>query len=680
MQHAELKKQATNTLLSIFVFILCYVILIAASLALTAVLTVAGIAIMTIGINSLTVIVGVGLIGIGLFVTFFLIKFIFSRSKTDRSGMIEITEADEPKLFALIRELTTTVKTPFPKKVYLSTDVNASVFYDSTFLSLFLPAKKNLNIGIGLVNSLTALELKAVLAHEFGHFSQESMRVGSYVYQVNRVIYNLIYDNSSIEKIVESVSSWNSILGFAGYIGVSIIKGIQALLRQLYSFVNLSYRKLSREMEFHADEVAASITGAEAVRSSLAKLDLTGSLYNEATEFCNNQIGENQRPVNFYPLHSHLIAVTSQLNSIELINGLPDIKLDSIPQRYPSRLKFTDLWASHPENDERYARASSHGFKAVRDDHSTAWIYFKDPVKTGKQLTDKLYETVNFETAPELTDTTRTNELYDLTANKHSINEAFNGYYDDHDPEKFDLKDAMGADVPVLQEVFSDHVVAATRKLVALNRDDHTIQQFLHDGSTVKKFEFDGEQFSRNDIPIVIQKIADEKKELEKEISIHDKAVCKYFIENADEEQRETIREAYNEFFKAVDQLDKEQAIHNKLIDLTGFMYQTNTYENINAGIIAMKGAEQNFKDELRILIDKFPEEFTNEKQLAEIHFYTDTKLEYFAATTYIQDNLDRLHHALEMYRYLSNLAYQKAKSRLFDQQLALMNVNTEAA
>jgi Zn-dependent protease with chaperone function len=37
---------------------------------------------------------------------------------------------------------------------------------------MFLPIKKNLQIGLGLVNSLNVSEFKAVMAHEFGHFTQ----------------------------------------------------------------------------------------------------------------------------------------------------------------------------------------------------------------------------------------------------------------------------------------------------------------------------------------------------------------------------------------------------------------------------------------------------------------------------------------------------------------------------
>ena len=63
---------------------------------------------------------------------------------------------------------------------------------------------------MGLINSVTHDELKAILAHEFGHFSQKSMKVGSYVYHVNHIIYNLLYDNGSYDVMVQKLANVSS--------------------------------------------------------------------------------------------------------------------------------------------------------------------------------------------------------------------------------------------------------------------------------------------------------------------------------------------------------------------------------------------------------------------------------------------------------------------------------------
>lgn len=123
----------------------------------------------------------------------FLVKGLFKRTRASDGIRVEVTEAEQPKLFAFIRKLCQEVGAPFPHKVFVVPEVNAAVSFDESFLNLVLPSRKNLLIGLALVNRLNLTEFKAVLAHEFGHFSQNSMRLGSYVYTANRVVAEVVY-------------------------------------------------------------------------------------------------------------------------------------------------------------------------------------------------------------------------------------------------------------------------------------------------------------------------------------------------------------------------------------------------------------------------------------------------------------------------------------------------------
>ena len=108
----------------------------------------------------------------------FLVKSLFKWRKAEQEMQIEITQKEHPELFNFIRHICEDTRAPFPYRVFVTPEVNAAVFYNSSLLSLILPVKKNLLIGLGLVNGLNLSEFKAVLAHEFGHFSQSSMRLG----------------------------------------------------------------------------------------------------------------------------------------------------------------------------------------------------------------------------------------------------------------------------------------------------------------------------------------------------------------------------------------------------------------------------------------------------------------------------------------------------------------------
>src|SRR6185436_3911422 len=104
----------------------------------------------------------------------------------------ELTPLEEPELFAYLYRLADAAGAPRPHRVLVSARVNAAVFYDLSFWNLLWPAKKNLEIGLGLVNTLNLSETTAVLAHEFGHFAQRSMAVGRWVYTAQQVAGHIV--------------------------------------------------------------------------------------------------------------------------------------------------------------------------------------------------------------------------------------------------------------------------------------------------------------------------------------------------------------------------------------------------------------------------------------------------------------------------------------------------------
>ena len=78
-----------------------------------------------------------------------------------------------------------------------------------------------------------------------------------------------LYDNNWYGTLAQKIADVHAIIGFFVMVAAKIIQGIQFILRKVYEVVNLSYMSLSREMEFHADEVAANITGSKPLITSL---------------------------------------------------------------------------------------------------------------------------------------------------------------------------------------------------------------------------------------------------------------------------------------------------------------------------------------------------------------------------------------------------------------------------
>src|SRR5262245_6306825 len=140
------------------------------------------------------------------FLAVFMLKALFFLQHRYEIDDIEITRAEQPALFEFIDRLADEARAPRAHKVYLSPRVNAAVFYDLSLLNLIVPSKKNLEIGLGLVNVVSLGELKAVLAHEFGHFAQRSMTVGRWVYVAQQIAAHIIAKRDALDRFLQQLS------------------------------------------------------------------------------------------------------------------------------------------------------------------------------------------------------------------------------------------------------------------------------------------------------------------------------------------------------------------------------------------------------------------------------------------------------------------------------------------
>ena len=206
------------------------------------------------------------------FLSIFLIKGLFFVRHAGEVTDVEVTPEQEPQLFEFLHRLADEVKAPRPHRVFLSNRVNAAVFYNLTLLNLIFPSRKNLEIGMPLVNALTISEFKAVLAHEFGHFAQRSMAVGRWVYTAQQIAENIIHTRDAMDGFLSSLSRFDFRVAWVGWLLSLIIWSLRSLLDSVFSLVVLAHRSLSREMEFNADRVSVSVTGSDALIHALHRL------------------------------------------------------------------------------------------------------------------------------------------------------------------------------------------------------------------------------------------------------------------------------------------------------------------------------------------------------------------------------------------------------------------------
>ncbi len=599
---AEFRKEVRNVLLAIVIFLLVYIVLLVLSVLLVIGCFYAGIMILTAGFSFLTLLGGLGLMGVGAMVFIFMIKFLFSYTKTDRSAYIEITEQEQPKLFAFVRQLTADVRTPFPKKIYLSTDVNAAVFYDSGFWSMFFPVRKNLLIGLGLVNMVNMSEFKAVMAHEFGHFSQRSMKLGSYVYQVNRIIYNMLYDNSSYTAFLQGWAEVHGIFALFAMLTANIARLIQWILRQMYGLINKSYFGLSRQMEFHADAVAAAVSGSDHLVSALRGLELAEAGYSITLQKCDELLRDKKILSNLFPGHSAVIRQLAAEYKLPLVNNQPVINDEAIEKNSVSRVNFKDQWASHPSTPDRVIHLRKLNIPAVSMVES-AWMLFDHRETLEKAGTAKVYGQSGIQDSMELVDEVYFEEKLKRERQLGYLPEVYNGFYDDRQLSKPDwtgLKDTM-ADLPANREmIFSDTNAGITRKIQGLAQDIELVKAIADKRIDTKTFDFDGKKYKRADAGELAKELEMEIEQQRAAQLLADKQALAYFIQAAGKNgHEEQLKHIYDDYFSRQEKADALLQSIQKIGELLQPLFTggTLTLEQVQSMIRQLTGTlEPSFK------------------------------------------------------------------------------------
>ncbi|MGE3074605.1 MAG: zinc metalloprotease HtpX [Dehalococcoidia bacterium] len=220
------------------------------------------------------------------------------------AGAKEISEDQDPKLFAMIREVAELSKMPMPRVYIVNTDS------PNAFATGRNPEHGVVAVTTGIRQLLTDRELRGVLGHEMGHVKNRDILTSSIVATVAGAI-----------SMIAQMLMWSSIFGGNRRdqnplitLGVILIAPIAATLLQL---------GISRQREYAADKTGAEVTrDPEALASALEKL----------------QRGVEMRPMQDTPAQ-------------EAVSALYIVKPFSMRSGGMSK-----LFSTHPPLEERIAR------------------------------------------------------------------------------------------------------------------------------------------------------------------------------------------------------------------------------------------------------------------------------------------------------------------------------------
>lgn len=269
---------------------------------------------------------------------------------------LPVTEQQEPALWAAVRTLAEQTGTRAPDEILLTPDVNAAVAEDATFLGL-KPGRRRMYIGLPLLAGLSEPQLQAVLAHEFGHYTNHDTRLSAITLrgrlQVMRTVANLhARSRKKVAKEEAKQEKKNAKRLAKGKKAGEVDAGAAGLSYRLAAKPFLWYgtfylrasQGVGRRQELAADLAAARIAGRDATASALREipvLDAAHGFYMQSYATLGTGAGLLPPPGEVFGGLRHLLAGRAE-------------ELDEMRRALPEEEQSP--YDSHPPIAERIAR------------------------------------------------------------------------------------------------------------------------------------------------------------------------------------------------------------------------------------------------------------------------------------------------------------------------------------
>ena len=208
----------------------------------------------------------------GVIVTFFLLKPLLARPAAPPE-FLELDPAAEPAIFAFVQRLCWALGAPMPSCIEIDLRVNASARLRRGWRSMFTNDLA-LTIGLPLAAGLTVRQFTGVLAHEFGHFSQQAgMRMYFLTFSIRRWFARVAFERDQWDARLEQ---WGENEGWRTrsivWVASITVEASRWILRGLLQIANILSAWFSRQMEFDADRHEAAVVGTETFKETMLRL------------------------------------------------------------------------------------------------------------------------------------------------------------------------------------------------------------------------------------------------------------------------------------------------------------------------------------------------------------------------------------------------------------------------
>jgi len=187
----------------------------------------------------------------------------------------EITRADAPAMFSALDEMRRKMKGPAFHHVLIVDEVNAAIVQRPAFGFVGWP-RNYLLLGLPLLESMSAPEALAVVAHEYGHLAGSHGHFAAF-------IYRLRHTWGTVQAYTDHVQGW--------------LGGLVAPLVRWYApYFNAYTFVLARANEYQADAAAAELVGTAHAAHALKRVNLVAPRHQRFMQQTFDRIGHDPAP------------------------------------------------------------------------------------------------------------------------------------------------------------------------------------------------------------------------------------------------------------------------------------------------------------------------------------------------------------------------------------------------
>lgn len=234
-----------------------------------------------------------------------------------------VKRADAPRLFESLDDLSRKLDAPRIHEVRLTDELNAGALEQRGFLGL-VGGRRTLLLGVPLLHMLSEEQVRAVIAHELGHFSRRHGSKGHWIYRVRAAWSAYLYTPEMYDDGIDRLRRW-------------------AARAFLPRFLKRS-SAWSKHCEYEADALAAEAADGRYLLDGLARMEAIDQFYGSsyARALARRQLADFEPPENYWDWLKSLIM--NDLHSSVVTTEASD-----------KASRRTTLWDTHPELHERAA-------------------------------------------------------------------------------------------------------------------------------------------------------------------------------------------------------------------------------------------------------------------------------------------------------------------------------------